>query len=163
MVVLTEKRIEKTAPQITEFQPIVHSLKLTDKRRKVSVKWSVGGNDFSLDSDEEPRYSMLQALDELLDTVIGICYLDSHEWGKAAQEGRAFVSGVSMKHDGGIGAVIIAQFVDEETGEVNVIPTRYLKPERLDAKQQGLLQRVESEAIAYIQGERAQLNLDLGV
>ena len=163
MVVLAKSEPIKLPTQDADLTPVIHSLKLTDKRRKVSVKWSVGGNNFSLESDEEPRYSMLQALDELLDTVIGICYLDDHEWEKARNHDRAFVSGISMKHDGGIGCVITAQFKPEEDPYSVVINTPFLKPEMLDPKQQALLQSVEAEAIAYIQGERAQLNLDLGV
>ena len=155
-----EKPIESKAEGLSLS---VDKIKLTDKRGKVSIDWTVGESSYSLESREVPSPEFLDALNALLPIVIETCVLDQKAWERAALEDEAYVSGVTLKHDPiGLGAIITAQF-KAEAGYVVVINTPLLKPEWLGPSEQSLLRQVEIEALNYIKGERAQMTLDLGV
>ena len=135
----------------------VDKLKLTDKRQKINLAWTQGNDSYTLESWEKPRHELIELMDGLLDTVIKHCYLDEEFWQTKADSEEAFISGMTLKHDGGIGCVLTAQLKLED--KVVVINTPYLKPEDLWPEEQKLLQDLHKEAIAYINGNRAQLSL----
>lgn len=143
------------------------------KGDRITVSYEVQREDteswdqFSVSTSDQPRTSFLQAFDELLETALDICELPE-EYGEAMK-----VTGVSFSYGGEMevmGAVITCQ---KELATANcplVVNTPHLPSEdyseegncpTLDPVSITRLENLGTEAIAYAQGKRAQMELEL--
>ncbi|MBL1176931.1 hypothetical protein [Pantanalinema sp. GBBB05] len=93
-----------------------------------------------------------EALDYFRRIAIDAIGLDESAWNTAR------VSGVSLKHDDGIGLTITMQRKLEDAGLVVVVNTPFLNPDFLMGEN-NRINKLTKEAIACLNGKRAQLDL----
>lgn len=143
----------------------ITKVKLAEKRTRILIDYETPGekgdtNYFTLNCSDEPLPALKDALSDLLDLVIVFCCLDKAAWIKAAGNGDAFVSGLTIKYGDDIGVVITAQLHEPDCPCVT-ITSPYLKSDYLSPKDYVLIDRVTDQAVAYIKGDRKQQQLSL--
>jgi hypothetical protein len=103
---------------------------------------------------ELARTEFYDALDRLIPTFIDVLHLDEEVWVEAKVYKVTFKD---VNSQTGIG-MAIAKLRDDD-GLVLTIQLPYLNPDRIDAKLQVILTKIQDEARLYIKGKRAQLSL----
>lgn len=134
-------------------------IKISEKEASL-IKYERSTKSGEVEAVEHPFYGAIHpdfedALNALMSLVVESVGLIDALW---LDNPLVRVSGVSIKHDGmDMGVTVTAQRKLED-GAV-VINTPYMAPDNLDFAEQRWLQDICKEAIACINGKRAQMNL----
>lgn len=148
--------IEKLPSQSAAITVQIHKVKIT--KTGIHIEYDRINDKktdaIKLTSEDAPQPDFDKAFQALLEDVIDICLLDPDGWEQAR------VTGVTIKYqDDGLGAVITTQNHASDLDVPIIINTPFLAAGSISNEFENKIRAVVDEAIAFIEGKRAQLSL----